>query len=68
VSAPRKLFQIAVVPKADGAVIYARRDDGRLFRYFDVFDRRPGEWVEIPLPPNCKAWTGDNSNFSGGEY
>jgi hypothetical protein len=64
-SAPRKLYQIAVVPLGDGCAIYARRDDGRIFRCIDRFDRwspsgEQGEWVELKLPPGVKPFTGDN--------
>jgi hypothetical protein len=72
VSAARKVFQIvAIEAGAESSVIYCRLDNGELWRYLDRFDstRSRNEWVRIPDPPGCKAWTG--SNFSGpnsGEY
>jgi hypothetical protein len=46
-----RVEQFQVVPKSDGAVLYALRDDGKLYRLFDRFGERRGEWVQMPRVP-----------------
>jgi hypothetical protein len=46
-----ELEQIEAVPKPDGAVLYARRSDGAVFKYIDKFGERRGEWIRMPRVP-----------------
>lgn len=62
-SAPRKVYQIVTTDAGPGGTyLYARLDNGELWRYLDRFDDSlsRSQWVRIPDPPGVKPFDGDN--------